>query len=181
MIAIKRKCAKCGEIKPREAFSIDRRNINTGLSSWCKKCKCEAVKEWQKNNKEKVYQKNVAYYAANKEKSKSHVIEWQKNHPQRTREFNRKATSKYNKTHREQKAEYLRNWRTNNQEKNEAQRVLNYAVRKGEVIQQPCAICEYTKKVVGHHEDYSKPLDVIWLCPIHHSEIHRKNILRRAI
>jgi hypothetical protein len=26
----------------------------------------------------------------------------------------------------------------------------------------------------GHHPDYSKPFEVVWLCQLHHSEEHRK-------
>jgi len=37
--------------------------------------------------------------------------------------------------------------------------------------------CEYPNcKVVktdAHHEDYSRPLDVIWLCRQHHADLHK--------
>ena len=49
--------------------------------------------------------------------------------------------------------------------------IFKYAVRRGEVVKQPCVRCG-EKKSFGHHDDYSKPLDVIWLCALHHRERH---------
>jgi len=44
---------------------------------------------------------------------------------------------------------------------------LNSAVRSGKVVRLPCMVCGFPK-AQAHHEDYSKPLDVIWLCgPCH--------------
>jgi hypothetical protein len=50
---------------------------------------------------------------------------------------------------------------------------LNAAVRQGVVTKKPCVICG-ALKVVGHHPDYSKPLDVIWLCRDHHRAEHKR-------
>lgn len=47
---------------------------------------------------------------------------------------------------------------------------LRKAVRNGNVIKQPCW-CGNPKSQ-GHHPDYSKPLEVIWLCSKHHSQKH---------
>lgn len=47
---------------------------------------------------------------------------------------------------------------------------LNMAVRKG-IINKPnqCSICGLFEKLDAHHEDYNRPLDVIWVCrPCHH-------------
>lgn len=42
-----------------------------------------------------------------------------------------------------------------------------------------CAVPECTDTHVhGHHPDYSRPLDVVWLCRVHHTEAH--NITRAA-
>lgn len=55
---------------------------------------------------------------------------------------------------------------------------VNNALRKGEIQKQPCCVCGSTTRIHGHHEDYSRPLDVVWLCPLHHAEYHvvKRNI-----
>ncbi len=45
------------------------------------------------------------------------------------------------------------------------------AVRSGRLIRQPCEVCG-EKKVHAHHDDYRKPLDVRWLCHLHHWQEH---------
>jgi hypothetical protein len=37
-----------------------------------------------------------------------------------------------------------------------------------------CSRCERTLNLVRHHPDYSKPLDVVIVCALHHKEIHRE-------
>lgn len=56
-----------------------------------------------------------------------------------------------------------------------ARLTLNVAVRLGKV-QKPktCEINDETCKgrLEGHHFDYSKPLEVVWICKKHHMEKH---------
>lgn len=47
------------------------------------------------------------------------------------------------------------------------------ARREGILIPLPCAVCG-SPNSVAHHEDYSKPLEVVWLCQKHHVARHRK-------
>lgn len=49
---------------------------------------------------------------------------------------------------------------------------LGNAIRDGHVIRQPCLVCGEPKSD-GHHFDYGRPLDVIWLCRHHHSAFHK--------
>lgn len=49
---------------------------------------------------------------------------------------------------------------------------LNREVRAGRLIRQPCEVCGSTHRVEGHHEDYSRPLDIRWLCQRHHKQRH---------
>lgn len=46
------------------------------------------------------------------------------------------------------------------------------AIRRGELTRQPCVKCG-NEKSEGHHEDYGKPLEVVWLCRLHHSWVHK--------
>ena len=55
-----------------------------------------------------------------------------------------------------------------------AQSMARNAVARGKLIKGPCADCGTTERIHGHHEDYSKPLDVVWLCPRHHGDRHRR-------
>lgn len=61
-----------------------------------------------------------------------------------------------------------------NRHKYTAKRMVEALVNSGDMIKQPCEKCGEVK-VVGHHPDYAKPLEVVWLCQKHHSEVHRKN------
>jgi len=46
------------------------------------------------------------------------------------------------------------------------------ALKKGILERMPCVMCGETKLVHAHHDDYSKPLEVMWLCVIHHKARH---------
>lgn len=72
----------------------------------------------------------------------------------------RVANQRYQKTRRERFPK-----------KYKARMALGNAVRDGRVQRHPCERCG-SLRVHGHHEDYSKPLDVVWLCVEHHHERH---------
>lgn len=54
-----------------------------------------------------------------------------------------------------------------------ARRRVRDALASGRLIRLPC-FCGETK-TEGHHEDYSKPLEVIWLCKQHHTDLRKKS------
>lgn len=55
-------------------------------------------------------------------------------------------------------------------QKFKARITLRNAVAAGKLTKGPCEICGETD-VQGHHDDYSKPLEVRWLCRQHHCEL----------
>ncbi len=75
-------------------------------------------------------------------------------------------------------AAYMRRWRSENQVSEEerlkgvARAYANVYKRRGKLIQQPCAKCGDAKSEM-HHHDYSKPLEVEWLCRKCHLAEHK--------
>lgn len=50
---------------------------------------------------------------------------------------------------------------------------VSRAIESGKLVRQPCEVCATTVRVVAHHEDYTKPLQVKWLCTLHHWAEHK--------
>ena len=46
------------------------------------------------------------------------------------------------------------------------------AIRDGKLTRQPCEVCGAWAE--AHHPDYSKPLEVIWLCVPNHGAEHKR-------
>lgn len=55
-----------------------------------------------------------------------------------------------------------------------AHREVHNALKTGLLTYCDCVFCG--QKAQAHHPDYTKPLDVIWLCTIHHKQIHMGRI-----
>lgn len=59
-------------------------------------------------------------------------------------------------------------------ERNKARIIFANAVKNGEVVKpKSCETCKQVKRIDGHHEDYSKPLQVMWLCRQCHADRHK--------
>lgn len=69
--------------------------------------------------------------------------------------------------------EYHRTYanRPENAIKRAAHEACKAALSKGEMVRKPCEACG-TEPAEAHHDDYSKPLAVRWLCRKHHAEHH---------
>lgn len=70
--------------------------------------------------------------------------------------------------------ERQRHYRKANPDKCRAHYLLRDAVKRGEVaIPKLCSRCgRNPTRLHAHHADYSKPLDVEWLCPTCHYNLH---------
>lgn len=59
-------------------------------------------------------------------------------------------------------------------EKYRAQTAVGNAIRDGKLARRPCERCGAAERVHAHHDDYARPLEVQWLCPLHHKQRHRE-------
>ena len=64
-------------------------------------------------------------------------------------------------------------WRKKHPGTNAAHSKVSHAIRTGRLKKMPCNVCA-SERVVAHHDDYAKPLDVIWLCQAHHKARHKE-------
>jgi len=72
-----------------------------------------------------------------------------------------------------QRAKTMRIQAERHPERHKARTAFGNAVRDGRVIAWPvCSVPECCGRPQGHHPDYSRPLDVVWLCAKHHKEAH---------
>ena len=49
---------------------------------------------------------------------------------------------------------------------------VSRALKHGLIVREPCCMCGSKEKIHAHHDDYLKPLEVMWLCVTHHKSRH---------
>ena len=76
---------------------------------------------------------------------------------------------------------YNRRQRERQPERVAARTATMKAIASGRLVRQPCEVCGTAEKVEAHHDDYTKALEVRWLCVVHHDEHHaNERRLKRA-
>lgn len=65
-------------------------------------------------------------------------------------------------------------WESRNKLASHCHWIVKRAIKKGILIRKPCEVCNTLKNIRAHHNNYYKPLEVMWLCELHHREQHKK-------
>lgn len=149
-------CIKCEVSKPLDAFYRHSAMADGHLNK-CKECARADVK-------------------ANRDANREYYLHYDRNRPNKAERC--KATNAYQKTDagKAVKKKSLQTYRDKYPGKYKAKNMVGNAIRDGKIVRPSmCQECKVECTPHAHHCDYSKPLDVMWLCEPCHQEWHRNN------
>lgn len=152
---VKKKCFKCGKVKSLAAFYKHPRMADGHLGK-CIECAKEDVAD-----REAKMRLDPAWLA--KERARCRV---------KQNKYRSECRQKIGPIRKAQAR-----WNARNKTKRAVHAIANLAQRKG-LLKKPskCQGCKQpARRLEKHHEDYSKPLDVQWLCQKCHGLTKRKN------
>jgi hypothetical protein len=161
-----------------------------GMAYKDKEKKKETDRRYYESHREEMRERLKRWCKANPEKKSEQGRRYQQKYPERIKEKNRQQYIKnlekrresnrcYQQAHREQSCAYMR--KIKDPEAYRARIMLRTAVAAGKIIKpENCQDClkPFPKaQIQGHHEDYSRPYDVTWLCSKCHGKLGRRNKL----
>ena len=149
---LSKKCYACGETKKLSEFYSHRKSRD-GTVNKCKECTKKDVRENRKRNIEhyREYDKRRAMLPKRVKMREDYAK------TDDGKKAIKRASNRYRAKHPRRRAAHI---------------AVGNAIRDGHLIPQPCEICGETNNVHAHHDDYSKQLDVRWLCASHHKQWH---------
>lgn len=152
-------CFKCNELKPLNEY-YKHKKMSDGHLNKCKDCTKKDVHKHRGENIEK-------------------VRAYDRNRPNKDERI--KKQLEYHKTGRGKEVSRIgmRNYRELYPDRHKANCAVGNAVRDGR-LKRPssCSKCFIECKPHAHHDDYSRPLSVRWLCVGCHNEFH--NFIREV-
>jgi hypothetical protein len=140
------KCVRCETDKAPDAFYAKDRT--------CKECRCAMVK-------------------ANRDAKADYYRAYDKARANRPDRVEARRVYQQTDAGKAANARAHNRYIERNPERRAAQVAVGNAVRDGRLIPWPvCAVPDCCAKPEAHHPDYSRPLDVVWLCQAHHKQAH---------
>lgn len=152
-MATTKRCNDCGIEKPLSGFSPTG-NPGGGYRSYCKACAVKRTAGWSRRNPEKFRAGKRDRWARHKDRI---------NAERRAKRAEARAAREEEKRRGVPRRVLA----------NRAQARVAYALKAGILIREPCEVCG-SERVHAHHPDYSRPLDVAWLCARHHRARHEE-------
>ena len=149
---MEKKCKRCLVVKPLADF-YRHKKMADGRLGFCKECVKNRVAKNRRVNIER-------YRKYDRQRGNRQTTEY-------AREYYKKNRGIIMEKQREARAgvkrlEFL------------ARTAVKNAIRGGKLVRpEKCEACDKLGTPHGHHENYSEPLEVVWLCPKCHGAIHQ--------
>jgi hypothetical protein len=99
------------------------------------------------------------------------VIDNRNKNIEKYREYDRERAK--NSERQQARIEINRAWRNEDKRRAKCHNAVARAIKSGELVRIPCVRCGDVNSL-AHHEDYDKPLEVIWFCQPCHKERHKE-------
>ena len=157
-------CSICGKEKADSEFHKNP-TCRDGLATYCKPCQNEKARKWRAENPDKIKESQRKTDIKGKDRKRK----WREANAQKCKESCKRWKARNAKHVRD----YSEKYRSGNPEKIKARNTVNHAIESGKIKRHPCSVCGSTENLDAHHEDYSKPLNVVWLCRTHHARLHK--------
>jgi|TARA_R100001530_G_scaffold124374_2_gene92544 hypothetical protein len=155
-------CTKCKQEKELKDFYKAKENAD-GFENRCKECKATYHR---KNAKKISLRKKRRYYTDKEYREK--VLQARKEYRLKNLDKIREQCREWHKINKKRSVQVVAREKVSNE-------------LKANRLKKKC--CEYCgiEKVEAHHEDYSKPLSVQWLCKDCHRELHKNKRTQQFI
>lgn len=153
-----KRCGKCSETKPFEEFYKDPEGRH-GRGSKCKLCVVATARHWAKANPARKKEAEDRWREVNPERKKALAKRWSAENPEAVRRSHVRSQERY-------------------PDRRQARIAVGHAVESGRLVKPAhcggCGKATESRLLHGHHPDYSKPLEVEWLCTGCHSAEHQR-------
>lgn len=159
-------CSKC-KLKKSLILFYRHAGMKDGYLNQCIECVKKGVKRHRKKNIERI--RAYDRHRGNTDEHRAKVRDYHRRMSEALSEYKKHWAEQNKDKTRAAKQRYI----AQNPDKRFCHVALNNAVRDKKIMKEPCEKCG-EKKSEAHHEDYSKPLEVLWLCRKCHARHHRK-------
>lgn len=148
-------CFKCNILKPLSDFYKHKR-MGDGHLNKCKDCTKKDSTKHREDNLE-------------------NIREYDRNRPNHEERLQRNKEYAKSESGRKTSAIMRINYRAKQKLRYKAHNMINYALSSGKISRpDTCSCCNIECVPHGHHNDYTKPLEVVWLCVGCHTAFHKE-------
>lgn len=154
-------CVRCGEEIPDTMNSV-------------KYCSRRCSKLYLKSNYRARNRNKILEYAAKyREKNRDILLQKRRDYNIAHPNYRREKVPLTPEEIKERQIRRALNYNGKYPARKAAARAVRLALESGRLLKPKyCQFCKSTK-IGAHHEDYTKPLEVIWVCAKHHSKIQK--------